>query len=134
MADLTWWQSLLVGIASGGGLSALTGGILHRHREHVEVEQIETETESQVTAQLQQLVASQVEYLVKPLQDRLEDDQLQIKHLEEQQRKLFASTAYIRSLGHWMNELCEILDPQWAATHPKPHLPDSIRSEIGGLS
>lgn len=39
-------------------------------------------------------------------------------------------TAYIRSLGHWLGGLCEILEPEWNKRNPKPRLPDEIRTEI----
>lgn len=46
----------------------------------------------------------------------------------EQERLTMA--AYIRAVGHWMAQLCNVLDPQWAEDHPKPHLPDSIRPDM----
>lgn len=46
----------------------------------------------------------------------------------EQERLTMA--AYIRAVGHWMAQLCDVLDPQWAEDHPKPHLPDSIRPDV----
>lgn len=46
----------------------------------------------------------------------------------EQERLTMA--AYIRAVGHWMAQLCDMLDPQWAEDHPKPHLPDSIRPDV----
>lgn len=46
----------------------------------------------------------------------------------EQERLTMA--AYIRAVGHLMAQLCNVLDPQWAEDHPKPHLPDSIRPDM----
>lgn len=43
-------------------------------------------------------------------------------------------TSYIRSLGHWLNELCKVLDPEFLKTYPKPRLPDALRGTIGRLS
>ncbi len=50
--------------------------------------------------------------------------------LLENRQKSLESTAYLRAVGHWMAQLCDVLDPQWAEDHPKPHLPDSIRPEV----
>lgn len=50
--------------------------------------------------------------------------------LLETRQKSLESTAYLRAVGHWMAQLCDVLDPQWAEDHPKPHLPDNIRPEV----
>lgn len=42
-------------------------------------------------------------------------------------------TAYIRAMGHWLNELCKVLDPAFLKQHPKPRLPDALRSTIEPL-
>lgn len=60
---------------------------------------------------------------------RLAESQL----LAERQ-KLLISTVYLRSVGHWMEQLCQVLDPQWLQEHPKPNLPDSIRPEIEAIA
>lgn len=39
-------------------------------------------------------------------------------------------TSYIRSLGHWMATLCEVLDGDFLTRHPKPTLPDELRNRI----
>lgn len=48
----------------------------------------------------------------------------------ETEQERLAMAAYIRAVGHWMAQLCDVLDPQWAEDHPKPHLPDSIRPDV----
>lgn len=53
--------------------------------------------------------------------------------LLEEKQKTIENTAYLRSLGHWFAELCEVLDPAWLSAHPKPHLPNTIRPEIESL-
>lgn len=42
-------------------------------------------------------------------------------------------TSYIRAIGHWLSELCHVLDPEFLERHPKPRLPDGIRSTIEPL-
>lgn len=42
-------------------------------------------------------------------------------------------TSYIRAIGHWLGELCNVLDPEFLERHPKPRLPDGLRSTIEPL-
>lgn len=42
-------------------------------------------------------------------------------------------TSYIRAIGHWLGELCHVLDPEFLKQYPKPSLPDSLRSTIEPL-
>lgn len=42
-------------------------------------------------------------------------------------------TSYIRAIGHWLSELCNVLDPEFLKQYPKPRLPDGLRSTIEPL-
>lgn len=42
-------------------------------------------------------------------------------------------TSYIRAIGHWLGELCHILDPEFLKRYPKPRLPDELRGTIEPL-
>lgn len=42
-------------------------------------------------------------------------------------------TSYIRAIGHWLGELCRVLDPEFLKQYPKPSLPDGLRSTIEPL-
>ena len=42
-------------------------------------------------------------------------------------------TSYIRAVGHWLGELCHVLDPEFLERYPKPRLPDGLRSIIEPL-
>lgn len=42
-------------------------------------------------------------------------------------------TSYIRAVGHWLGELCHVLDPEFLERYPKPRLPDELRSTIEPL-
>lgn len=42
-------------------------------------------------------------------------------------------TSYIRAIGHWLGELCDVLDPEFLERHPKPRLPDELRGTIEPL-
>lgn len=50
--------------------------------------------------------------------------------LKEKQEEYFALGAYTRSLFHWLQEFCEIMEPDFLARHPKPRLPDKLRPDI----
>lgn len=39
-------------------------------------------------------------------------------------------TSYIRAIGHWLGELCQVLDPEFLEKYPKPRLPDGLRDTI----
>lgn len=43
-------------------------------------------------------------------------------------------TSYIRAIGHWIGELCNVLDPEFLKRYPKPRLPDELRSTIEPLT
>lgn len=42
-------------------------------------------------------------------------------------------TSYIRGIGHWLGELCHVLDPEFLERYPKPRLPDELRGTIEPL-
>ena len=42
-------------------------------------------------------------------------------------------TSYIRAMGHWLGELCNVLDPEFLKQYPKPRLPDGLRDTIEPL-
>lgn len=43
-------------------------------------------------------------------------------------------TSYIRAIGHWLGELCNVLDTEFLKRYPKPSLPDELRSTIEPLA
>lgn len=43
-------------------------------------------------------------------------------------------TSYIRAIGHWLGELCNVLDSEFLEKYPKPRLPDELRSTIEPLA
>lgn len=43
-------------------------------------------------------------------------------------------TSYIRAIGHWLGELCNVLDSEFLEQYPKPSLPDALRSTIEPLA
>ncbi|UWF83569.1 MAG: hypothetical protein [Bacteriophage sp.] len=56
-----------------------------------------------------------------------------IKHRDELQYTIDLETGYIRALGHWLAQFCEIIEPEFLENHPKPSLPDDLRDRIASL-
>lgn len=56
-----------------------------------------------------------------------------IKQRDEMQYMIDLETGYIRALGHWLSQFCEIIEPEFLENHPKPSLPDDLRDRIASL-
>lgn len=56
-----------------------------------------------------------------------------IKHRDELQYTIDLETGYIRALGHWLAQFCEIIEPEFLDKNPKPSLPDALRDRIASL-
>ncbi len=97
----------------------LTDSVIHPLREQVESQ----------GAQIQHLEKKQAEQAknLEAKQKNLEEQQK--KNLEVAQKNLVVTT-YTRSLFHWLQEFCEIMEPEFLAHHPKPRLPDELRPDI----
>jgi hypothetical protein len=56
-----------------------------------------------------------------------------INHRDVLQYTIDLETGYIRALGHWLSQFCEIIEPEFLENHPKPSLPDDLRDRIASL-
>ena len=56
-----------------------------------------------------------------------------IKNRDELQHTIDLETGYIRALGHWLAQFCDIIEPEFLEKHPKPSLPDDLRDRIASL-
>lgn len=56
-----------------------------------------------------------------------------IKNRDTMQYTIDLETGYIRALGHWLAQFCEIIEPEFLENHPKPSLPDDLRDRIVSL-
>lgn len=56
-----------------------------------------------------------------------------IKNRDMMQYTIDLETGYIRALGHWVSQFCEIIEPEFLENHPKPSLPDDLRDRIASL-
>lgn len=77
---------------------------------------------SEAQLNMQREIDRQDEKLAEFIQER---DQL--RYLDD------LKTSYIRAIGHWLSELCNVLDPEFLERYPKPRLPDRLRSIIEPL-
>jgi hypothetical protein len=111
-----FWTAVIVALVGGGGVGAIIGAISSRRKDT-----------AQIAAQACDILTDSV---INPLREQVDEQEGQIEHLEKQQRKYFALTAYTRSLFHWLQEFCEIIEPEFLKRHPKPHLPDELRADV----
>lgn len=88
-----------------------------------------TTRRNNLTTAYQHLVEAQGE-----LKKQIDAQDEKIDKLIESRDKLQyindVETGYIRSLGHWLAQFCEIIEPEFLCHHPKPSLPDELRSRI----
>jgi hypothetical protein len=113
---LEFWTAVITALVGSGGVGAIIGAVSSRRKDT-----------AQIAAQACDILTDSV---IKPLREQVDDQEEQIEHLERQQRKYFALTAYTRSLFHWLQEFCEIVDSDFLERHPKPGLPDELRADI----
>ena len=88
-----------------------------------------TSHRNNLTTAYQHLVEAQGE-LKKQIDAQDEKIDKLIKSRDELQHTSDLETGYIRSLGHWVAQFCEILDEEFLIQHPKPSLPDELRDRI----
>lgn len=82
-----------------------------------------------LTAAYQHLVEAQGE-LKKQIDAQDEKINKLIQTRDELQHTSDLETSYIRTLGHWLSQFCEIIDKKFLERHPKPSLPDELRDRI----
>ena len=111
-----FWTSLIVALIGGGGVGAIIGAISGRRKDTADI-----------AAKACDILTDSV---IKPLREQVESQEEQIQHLEVQQRKYFALTAYTRSLFPWPQQLFALGAPDYLQSHPKPHLPDELRADV----
>ena len=111
-----FWTAVIVALVGGGGVGAIIGAVSSRRKDT-----------AQIAAQACDILTDSV---IKPLREQVESQEEQIQHLEVRQRKYFALAEYTRRLFHWLQQFCEVVDPDFLERHPKPHLPDELRGDI----
>ena len=125
-----FWSTVIISLIGGGGIvgAIITAWSNRRSKSQDEHEQAEADKLAAEAAEA--AVRILTDSVIQPLRAQVESQGDQIQHLEERQRKYFALTAYTRSLFHWLQQFCEIVEPEFLTRHPKPHLPDELRADV----
>lgn len=102
----------LLGIALGGAITYTTTRRNNLTTAYQHLVEAQGELKKQIDAQDEKI-------------DKLIDSRNALQHINDME------TSYIRSLGHWLAQFCEIIeDKEFLARHPKPSLPDELRGRI----
>ena len=143
-----FWSAVIISLIGGGGIvgAIITAWSNRRSKSQDEHEQAEADKLAAEAAET--AVHILTDSVIQPLREQVESQGAQIQHLEkkqaeqarnleakqknleEQQEKNLVVTTYTRSLFHWLQQFCEIVEPEFLARHPKPHLPDELRPDI----
>lgn len=87
---------------------------------------------SDLTSAYQALVSAQGD-MKKQIDAQDQKISALIKNRDAMQYTIDLETGYIRALGHWLAQFCEIIEPEFLENHPKPSLPDDLRDRIASL-
>lgn len=102
----------LLGIALGGAITYSTTRRNNLATAYQHLVEAQGELKKQIDAQDQKI-------------DKLIESRDELQHIND------LETSYIRSLGHWLAQFCEIIeDKEFLARNPKPSLPNELRSRI----
>lgn len=101
----------VLGIAIGGAITYATTRRNNLTTAYHHLVEAQGELKKQIDAQDEKI-------------DRLIQTRDELQHVSD------LETGYLRSLGHWMATLCEVLDGDFLTRHPKPPLPDELRNRI----
>lgn len=102
----------LLGIALGGAITYTTTRRTNLTTAYQHLVEAQGELKKQIDAQDQKI-------------DKLIESRDELQHINDME------TSYIRKLGHWLSQFCEIIeDKEFLTRHPKPSLPDELRDRI----
>lgn len=143
-----FWSSVIISLIGGGGIVGAIITAWSNRRSKSQDEHEQAEADKLVAEAAETAVRILTDSVIQPLREQVESQGAQIQHLEkkqaeqaknleakqknleEQQKKNLVVTTYTRSLFHWLQEFCEIVEPEFLARHPKPRLPDELRPDI----
>lgn len=125
-----FWSAVIISLIGGGGIVGAIITAWSNRRSDAQDEHEQAEADKLAAEAAEAAVRILTDSVIQPLRAQVESQGDQIQHLEERQRKYFALTAYTRSLFHWLQQFCEIVEPEFLARHPKPRLPDELRPDI----
>ena len=102
----------LIGIAVGGTITWLTTRRTNLTAAYQHLVEAQGELKKQIDAQDEKI-------------NKLIESRDELQHLND------LETSYVRRLGHWLSQFCEIIDDkEFLNRHPKPSLPDELRGRI----
>lgn len=118
-----FWSALILALIGGGGLGGMVGAWSNRRKNEADIDGITADAADKAVRIL-------TESIIDPLREQVAYQAEQIRRLEEVQRKYFKAVAYTRSLFHWLQSFCELVEPEFLKRHPKPSLPDELRPDV----
>ena len=143
-----FWSAVILSLIGGGGIVGAIITAWSNRRSKAQDEHEQAEADKLAAEAAETAVHILTDSVIQPLRAQVESQGAQIQHLEEKQamqtrnleqtqqdledkqQEYFALGAYTRSLFHWLQEFCEIMEPDFLARHPKPRLPDRLRPDI----
>lgn len=143
-----FWSAVIISLIGGGGIVGAIITAWSNRRSKAQEDRDSAEADKLATEAAQAAVQILTDSVIQPLREQVDKQAAQIQHLEEKQamqtrnleqtqqdlkekqEEYFALGAYTRSLFHWLQEFCEIMEPDFLARHPKPRLPDRLRPDI----
>lgn len=125
-----FWSAVIISLIGGGGIVGAIITAWSNRRSKAQDEHEQAEADKLASEAAEAAVRILTDSVIQPLRAQVESQGDQIQHLEERQRKYFALTSYTRSLFHWLQQFCEIVEPEFLNRHPKPHLPDELRADV----
>lgn len=131
LADENFWSSLILAVISGFLGSTVTGILNHRESKS-RARDSESESWQRHMDAVNDDLLDPMRKELRETRQRVNELQKEVNSLRKRQDTYRDYVAYVRSICHWLNGLCEsgALDDTWSKQHPKPHLPDSIRKDI----
>lgn len=125
-----FWSAVIISLIGGGGIVGAIITAWSNRRSKAQEEHEQAEADKLAAEAAEAAVRILTDSVIQPLRAQVESQGSQIAKLEDKQRKYFALTAYTRSLFHWLQQFCEIVEPEFLTRHPKPHLPDELRADV----
>lgn len=121
--SVEFWSAVILALIGGGGIGGLVGAWSNSRKNEADIDSITADAADKAVKIL-------TDSIISPLREQVAYQEEQIRHLEEVQRKYFMAVAYTRSLFHWLQDFCELVEPDFLARHPKPSLPDELRPDV----
>ena len=121
--SVEFWSAVILALIGGSGIGGLVGAWSNSRKNEADIDSITADAADKAVKIL-------TDSIISPLREQVAYQEEQIRHLEEVQRKYFTAVAYTRSLFHWLQDFCELVEPDFLARHPKPSLPDELRPDV----